>query len=79
MHGNTPVRSKINLSDGDKNEESSARLVNQLGAGSSLVPPIYTYITQLELGNLKQMTHTDLKLAQDKDPDIGPVKFALEQ
>lgn len=50
-----------------------------MGTGSSIVAPIYACITQLELGNLKQMTHTDLKLAQDKDPDIGPVKLALEQ
>ncbi len=25
------------------------------------------------------MTNTDLNLAQDKDPNIGPVKLALEQ
>ncbi|KAL1249378.1 hypothetical protein QQF64_020383 [Cirrhinus molitorella] len=63
----------------DKIDETSTRLVDQLGAGSSIVPPIYASITQLELGNLKQLTHTDLKLAQDNDPVIGPVKLALEQ
>ncbi|RXN17862.1 Retrovirus-related Pol polyprotein from transposon 297 [Labeo rohita] len=61
------------------NEEFSTRLVDQLGAHSTIVPPIYACITQLELGNLKQLTHTDLKLAQDKDPDIGPVKLAMEE
>ncbi len=73
------VKAICQMVTSDKNEEFSTRLVNQLGAGSSIVPPIYACITQLELGNLKQMTHTDLKLAQDKDPDIGPVKLALEQ
>ncbi len=73
------VKAICQMVTSDKNEEFSTRLVDQLGAGSSIVPPIYACITQLELGNLKQMTHTDLKLAQDKDPDIGPVKLALEQ
>ncbi len=73
------VKAICQMVTSDKNEESSTRLVDQLGAGSSIVPPIYACITQLELGNLKQMTKTDLNLAQDKDPDIGPVKLALEQ
>ncbi len=73
------VKAICQMVTSDKNEEFSTRLVDQLGAGSSIVSPIYACITQLELGNLKQMTHTDLKLAQDKDPDIGPVKLALEQ
>lgn len=63
----------------DKNEESSTRLVDQLGADSSIVPPVYACFTQLELGNLKQLTHADLELAQDKDPVIGLVKIAVEQ
>ncbi len=73
------VKAICQMVTSDKNEEFSTRLVDQLGAGSSIVPPINACITQFELGNLKQMTHTDLKLAQDKDPDIGPVKLALEQ
>ncbi|XP_052387224.1 uncharacterized protein LOC127934090 [Carassius gibelio] len=63
----------------DKDEGSFFRLVDQLGAESSIVPPVYACFTQLELGTLKQLTHVDLELAQDKDPVIGPVKIDVEE
>ncbi|KAG1952160.1 paraneoplastic antigen Ma1 [Pimephales promelas] len=37
------------------------------------------HLLELELGNLKQLTHAELQFAQDKDPVIGPVKIAVEQ
>lgn len=63
----------------DKNEEHVARLVDQLGADASMVPPIYACLTQLESGNLKQLTCGELQIAQDNDPVIGPVKLAVEK
>ncbi|KAI7814030.1 hypothetical protein IRJ41_006648 [Triplophysa rosa] len=62
-----------------KTTEPPTRLIDQLGTGSASVPPAYTRLAQLDLGHLKQLTHTELKMAQDKDPVVGPVKFALER
>ncbi|KAL2093139.1 hypothetical protein ACEWY4_010451 [Coilia grayii] len=54
------------------------RLVDQLGVSPQSVPSVYACPTQLEMSNLEQLSHNDLRKAQDQDPVIGPVKRAVE-
>lgn len=59
-------------------EHTNGRLIDQLGANSQSVPNVYACLTQLEMNNLEQLSHNDLRKAQDQDLVIGPVKRALE-
>ena len=56
----------------------SNRLIDQLGANPESVPSVYACPTQLEISNLEQLSHHDLRRAQEQDPVIGAVKKAVE-
>lgn len=56
----------------------SSRLIDQLGANPDSVPCSYAYPTQLDISNLEQLSHHDLRTAQERDPVIGKVKRAVE-
>lgn len=56
----------------------SNRLIDQLGANSKSVPSVYACPTQLEISNLEQLSHHELRRAQEQDSVIGAVKKAVE-
>lgn len=70
------VKAICQLALSDKHAER--RLIDQLGAHSQSIPVAYACPTQLEMGNLEQLSHNDLRKAQDQDPAIGPVKRAVQ-
>lgn len=59
-------------------QTESNRLIDQLGANSKSVPSIYACPTQLEISDLEQLSHHELRRAQEQDSIIGAVKKAVE-
>lgn len=73
------VRAICQLGDTYHSEESCARLVDQLGATSNVIPSVYVCPVQLEMGHKEQLTNSELTLSQEKDSIIGPVKQEVEK
>ena len=53
------------------------RMIDQLGASPDAIPEAYAFPAQLVLSHLEQLSHVELKRAQDVDPLIGLVKQGL--
>ncbi|CAI5660481.1 unnamed protein product [Oreochromis niloticus] len=58
--------------------KSPVRLVDQLGVPTSVIPEAYVLPVSLKATLEDQLTLTDLQVAQDLDPVIGPVKQAIQ-
>ncbi|XP_025763376.1 uncharacterized protein LOC112847002 [Oreochromis niloticus] len=58
--------------------KSPVRLVDQLGVPTSVIPEAYVLPVSLKATLEDQLTPTDLQVAQDLDPVIGPVKQAIQ-
>ncbi|CAI5660368.1 unnamed protein product [Oreochromis niloticus] len=61
-----------------KTTKSPVRLVDQLGVPTSVIPEAYVLPVSLKATLEDQLTPTDLQVAQDLDPVIGPVKQAIQ-
>lgn len=72
----SPHRVKAICQVAISDRHTEGRLIDQLGAHSQSIPDACP--TQLEMGNLEQLSHNDLRKAQDQDPAIGPVKRAVQ-
>lgn len=54
------------------------RLIDQLGVPPTVIPPSYALSTQLRVSSLEQLSNKELRKAQDRDPDIGVAKQAVQ-
>lgn len=52
----------------------STRLADQLGVSPIVIPKAYVYPITLGTSTLEELTPKELKVSQDLDPFIGPVK-----
>lgn len=61
-----------------ENSGITPRLVDQLGTPPEVVPEVYACPGSLRGSTLDQLTPQEIKIAQDLDPTISPVKAAIE-
>lgn len=54
-------------------DESTDRLVDQLGVDSESIPDLYVCPIHLGTNSQSSLSNSDLRLAQEQDPVIGPV------
>ena len=54
------------------------RLVDQLGVSPEVISEVYAYSVRLSGNTLDQLSPKELKIAQELDPVIGPIKAATE-
>lgn len=54
------------------------RLVDQLGTPLEVIPEVYACPVSLCGNLLDQLTPQEIRIAQDLDPTIGPVKVIIE-
>lgn len=73
------VRAICQLADTHYSNESCGRLVDHLGATPEVIPSVFVCPVQLEMGHREQLSNYDLRLAQEQDPIIGPVKQEVEK
>ncbi|KAL0151368.1 hypothetical protein M9458_053362 [Cirrhinus mrigala] len=73
------VRAICKLANAHSSEESRGRLVDQLGIPSESIPPAYVCPIQLELEHKAQLSNLDLRLAQEQDSVIGPVRQEVQK
>lgn len=60
-------------------DELSDRLVDQLSVDSESVPDLYAFPIRLDMDNHPPLSNSDLRLAQEQDPIIGPVILDMEK
>ena len=54
------------------------RLIDQLGVPPTVIPPAYALSMPLGVSPLEQLNNEELSKAQDRDPDIGVAKQAVQ-
>ncbi|XP_061127111.1 uncharacterized protein LOC133147011 [Syngnathus typhle] len=57
--------------------KESTTVAESLGVSPDAIPESFVYPVRLDLGSLTQFSHKDLIQAQDRDPNIAPVKQSL--
>lgn len=60
-------------------DESSDRLVDQLGVCSESIPEVYVCPIHLGTDHQTPLSNSDFSLAQEQDPVIGPVLLDVEK
>ncbi len=72
------VKAICQLAVTEESEESSLRLVDQLGVSPQSVPEAFSCPTALGICPMEQLTHAELRKAQEEDVVIGKVMRDVE-
>lgn len=61
-----------------QSSELPNRLIDQLGVPPTVIPPAYALSMSLGVSPLEQLSNEEPRKAQDRDPDIGVAKQAVQ-
>lgn len=72
------IRALCKWAHADEDLSTTPRLVDQLGTPPEVVPEVYACLVSLSGSTIDQLTTEEIKVAQDLDPTIRPVKAAIK-
>ncbi len=72
------VKAVCQVASCSQGNESSTRLIDQLGVSPQIIPPLYVCPVQLITDQTDGFAVADLRCAQEQDPVIGHVKKEVE-